>query len=151
MTAVVIRRERVITLPVDVLWQFVEPADTLAAWLPWVLRSRQLSGKGLGRRQRATLRWGGQPADVDQEVTLYQPNQAIGWRHVPGARPGSRKPDDVTVTVSMEPMGPGTRIVLESRFVPGSVGEAIRYRLLTARRVGAAFDRALRILGSVGG
>lgn len=151
MKPLVIRRERIITLPVDVLWQFVEPADTLPAWLPFVMRSRQVSGKGLGRRQRASLRWGGGQLDVDQQVTTYQPNRAIGWKQVPGDRQGSDKPPDVTISVSMEPMGPGTRVVLEARLVPESIGELIRYRIATGHRVRAGFDRALRILAGVGG
>lgn len=151
MKPLVIQRERILTLPVDVLWQLVEPADTLPAWLPFVTRSRQVSGKGLGRRQRVSLRWGGPQLDVDQQVITYQPNQAIAWKHVPSDRQGSGKPPDVTISVLMETMGPGTRVVLEARLVPGSFREFARYRLATGRRVRAGFDRALRILAGVGG
>ena len=151
MSPVVIRRERILPLPVDVLWQLLEPADTLPAWLPFVARSRQVSGKGLGRRQRVTLLWGGSRLEVDQEVTVYQENRTLAWRHVPGAAPASERAEQVAIAVSMESMGPGTRLVLEARLTPASVGAWVRVKLITARRVGAAFDRGLKILAGVGG
>jgi uncharacterized membrane protein len=151
VTPVIVRRERILSLPVDVLWQLLEPADTLPAWLPFVARSRQVSGKGLGRRQKVTLHWGGARVEVDQEVTVYQANQAIAWKHLPGQPSAEGRRDDVTISVAMESMGPGTRLVLEARLVPASLGAWMRLKLITARRVRAAFDRGLTILAGVGG
>jgi uncharacterized membrane protein len=151
VTPVVVRRERILTLPADVLWQLIEPVETLPAWLPFVVRSQHLGGKGLGRQQRVWVRLGRRHAEIDQEIVVYRPSQAIGWKHV--AERVNNAPAlsrEVTTTVTIESMGPGTRIVLESRHTPASLGAAILLRLVAARRIGKAFDRALRTLGGVG-
>jgi hypothetical protein len=151
---VVLRRERIVTLPVDVLWQLVEPIEALPAWLPFVLRSRHLGGQGLGRRQRVTLSWGGRPAEIDQQVTEYRPNQALAWTQVTG-RPGSPETtplaSGVTMRVFMESMGPGTRVVVEAQQTPPTFGAWLALRLVGKRRILAGFDRALKTLANVGG
>jgi len=153
VTPVIIRRERMIAVPADVVWQFVEPVETLPAWLPLVERSRHLGGEGLGRRQRVTLRWGGRHADIDQEVTVYKPARQIAWRHVAervNGQPAPRISTDVTTSVSLESQGPATRVVLESRLTPASASAALLVRFVAARRVRAAFDRALKTLAGIG-
>jgi uncharacterized membrane protein len=137
---VVVRRERIVTVPVDVVWQLVEPIETLPAWLPFVVRSQHLRGQGLGRRQRVTVTWGRRPTEIDQEVTDYRPNQTLAWTPVAervGGRGTAPASNGVTMRVSMESMGPGTRVVIEAQQTP--------------RTFGAGFDRALRTLANVGG
>ena len=153
MTPVIIRRERMIAIPADVVWQLIEPVEALPAWWPLAERSRHLGGEGLGRRQRVTLRWGGRHAEIDQEVTVYQPAHAIAWRHIAervSGQPASRISTDVTTSVSLESQGPATRVVLESRLTPASASAALLVRFVAARRVRAAFDRALKTLAGIG-
>ena len=152
MKPIVIRRERMVAIPADVVWEFIEPAERLASWLPFVTQSRHLSGKGLGRRQRVRLAWAA--AEVVQEVTIYTPGKTLAWKHV--ASDDSRAPqggpqsvDDISVMAEMESTGPGTRVVLAARITPTSFADGIRHRLKTARRIRAGFDRALRSLASV--
>jgi hypothetical protein len=147
---IVVRRERMVTLPPDVLWELVEPADALPDWLPFVERADQASGQGLGRRQRATLRWGGRRAEVEQEVTLYEPAKAIAWKHVAGKTPLPPDLEGVSLTLQIESMGPATRVVLAARLTSASFGVAMTHRFVTKRRLGAALDRALRTLAAVG-
>lgn len=139
-------------LPVDVLWQLVEPVEALPAWLPFVVRSQHLGGQGLGRRQRVTWTWGRLPTDIDQEVIDYRPNQTIAWTAVGGRRgpPPTRLSGDVTMRVSMESMGAGTRVVLEAQQTPHSFRAWLGLRLIGRRRILAGFDRALRTLANVG-
>lgn len=151
MKALVIRRERMVTLPADVLWQFVEPADTLPDWLSFVVRSGHPTGKGAGRRQRATLSWGGRQIEIEQEVTLYESGRTIAWKHVAGKTALPPDLDGISMSVTIEEQGPATRVVIAARLAPPSVGMALKHRLVTKRRVGKAFDRALAILASVGG
>lgn len=154
MRPVVIRRERIITIPVDVVWQLVEPIEALPAWLPFVVRSRHLGGQGLGRRQRVTVNWDRRPTEIDQEVTDYRPNQTLAWTHVAeriGGHGSAPVPSGVTMRVSMESMGPGTRVVIEAQQMPATFGAWLTLRLVGKRRILAGFDRALRTLASVGG
>jgi uncharacterized protein YndB with AHSA1/START domain len=151
---VVIRRERIITIPVDVVWQLVEPVEALPAWLPFVLRSRHLGGQGLGRRQRVTVNWGSRHAEIDQEVTDYRPNQRLAWTQVADRMGGQGTvpvPNGVTIGVSMESMGPGTRVMIEAQQTPQTFGAWLTLRLVGRRRLLAGFDRALRTLAGVGG
>jgi uncharacterized protein YndB with AHSA1/START domain len=151
---VVIRRERIITIPVDVVWQLVEPIEALPAWLPFVTRSQHLGGQGLGRRQRVTVTWGRRPAEISQEVTDYRPNQTLAWTQVaerPGGHETALAPGGVTMRVSMESIGPGTRVVIEAQQTPPTFGAWLTLRVAGKRRILAGFDRALRTLASVGG
>jgi uncharacterized protein YndB with AHSA1/START domain len=151
---VVIRRERIITIPVDVVWQLVEPVETLPAWLPFVVRSQHLGGQGLGRRQRVTVTWSRRPVDIDQEVTDYRPNQTLAWTHVAervGGHGTAPAAGGVTMRVSMESMGPGTRVVIEAQQTPRTFGRWLALSLTGKRRILSGFDRALRTLASVGG
>jgi uncharacterized membrane protein len=154
VTAVVVRRERVIPLPIDVVWQLVEPVESLPAWLPFVVRSQIVGGRGLGRRQRVTATWGGRRLEIDQEVVEYRPNQTLAWTHVaerPGGRAGGGAASAVTMRVSMESAGPGTLVAIEVRQTPASFAERLAFRLLGRRRIAAGFDRALKTLADVGG
>ena len=154
MKPVVLRRERIVTIPVDVVWQLVEPTEALPAWLPFVVRSRHLGGQGLGRRQRVTVSWGRRPVEIDQEVTDYRPSQTLAWTQVaerPGGRGIAPVPSGVTMRVSMESMGPGTRVVIEARVMPQTFGAWLALSVAGKRRILAGFDRALRTLSSVGG
>ncbi|HEY6358012.1 MAG TPA: SRPBCC family protein [Vicinamibacterales bacterium] len=152
MTPVVVRRERIVMLPVDVLWQLVEPVEALPAWLPFVIRSQHLGGQGLGRRQRVTWTWGRRRTDIDQEVIDYRPNQTIAWTAVGERRgpPPTHLSGGVTMRVSMESMGAGTRVVLEAQQTPRSFGAWLGLRLMGRRKILAGFDRALRTLANVG-
>ena len=154
MKPVVIRRERIVTIPVDVVWQLVEPIEALPAWLPFVVRSQHLGGQGLGRRQRVTVNWGRRATEIVQEVTDYRPNQTLAWTPVAertGGQGIASVPSGVTMRVSMESMGPGTRVVIEAQQTPPTFGAWLALRVVDKRRMVAGFDRALRTLASVGG
>lgn len=151
MKPLLVRRERMLTLPADVLWQLIEPADTLPDWLSFVVRAGHPSGKGLGRRQRATLSWGGREVEVEQEVTLYEPSKTIAWKHVAGKTALPPDLDGISMSVTIEEMGPATRVLIAARVTPPTFGAAMTHRVVTKRRLGKAFDRALAILASVGG
>jgi uncharacterized protein YndB with AHSA1/START domain len=53
----VIRRERIVAIPADVVWEFIERADRLASWLPIVTDLRHGSGNLVVRRLRVLLVW----------------------------------------------------------------------------------------------
>jgi uncharacterized protein YndB with AHSA1/START domain len=153
MNPVIVRRTRVVTIPVDVVWQFIEPVDLLPVWLPLANRAEHLDGEGLGRRQRMHSSWRGRANEIDQRVTAYEENRRLAWTHVAERVDGKPAPvisREVTVTVDLDPVGAGTRVTLESRQVPSGVLAGLWLRLFVARRVGRAFDRALQNLASAG-
>jgi uncharacterized protein YndB with AHSA1/START domain len=145
---ILIQRSRIVAVPSDVIWEFVEPAERLSAWLPVVTSSRHLAGQGVGRRQRARPAWSA--TDVTQEVTIHTPGKKLAWKQIADAS-GGPAPDDISMTIEMESNGPGTRVVLGARIVPKSLADAARHKLTTARRIGRGFDRALAQLAAIGG
>jgi uncharacterized protein YndB with AHSA1/START domain len=154
MTPLEIRRERFIAVPIDVLWQIIEPADHLAAWLPICERCELVGGEGVGRRQRMHVRWGRRHGAIDQVVTEYVPCVRIGWRHLEetlDGQPAPRISADVTMLIELHAEGAGTRVVLRSRHVPAGAFRGVILRLLAGPRMRKAFDKALETLAASGG
>ena len=154
MTTLEIRRERSIIVPADVLWQIVEPAENLPAWLPLCERCERLSGTGLGRRQRMHVRGGRKHGEIDQEVTEYVPGVRLGWKHIEeklDGKPAPRVSSDVTMLIELHSEGAGTRVVLRSRNTPVSMFGALVLRMIAGPRIRKAFDRALETLAASGG
>jgi uncharacterized protein YndB with AHSA1/START domain len=150
---VIVRAERIVTIPVDVVWQLVEPPRALPAWWPPAQRYLRSSGSGLGRHQRIASRRGPRTAEIDQEIVTYEPNATLAWREVAetvDGRPTRRRASETTVTIRMEPCGPGTRIVLESRQLPASPTAALGLRVFEVRKVRRALVRALDRLAAAG-
>ena len=153
MKPIEIRRERDVLVPVDVLWQIVEPAETLASWLPVCERCETLSGRGLGRRQRMVVRWARRQAQIVQEVNDYTPLSRLAWRHVEerfGDHLAPRIASETTMSVELRPAGPTTRVVLTSRHVPANPAAALLLRFVARPRITRAFDRALAQLAGSG-
>jgi Polyketide cyclase / dehydrase and lipid transport len=154
LTPIVVTRARTIVVPSDVLWQIIEPAENLPAWLPLCTRCERLSGEGLGRRQRMFVAWGRREGVIDQEVTVYVPGARLGWRHLEerlDGKPAPRISSEVTTQIELHDEGAGTRVVLRSRSVPAGLSGAVLLRLVARARIRKAFDRALEILAGSGG
>ena len=153
MKPVEVRRERIVSLPIEVVWQIIEPAITVPSWLPLADRVELLSGKGLGRRQRMHAKWGGRQVAIEQVVTAYTPEALLTWKHVDEKTNGKtvrQLSKEVTLSVRLESIGPGTRVVLESRNVPASATAGVLLRLVAKKRIGKGFDRALAKLAAAG-
>jgi hypothetical protein len=159
MPPIEVRRERLVVVPVDVLWEIVAPAETTSSWLPICDRCEAIAGEGLGRRQRMHVRWGRRDAEIDQEVIEYAPpsgphNRAaasarLRWRQVEERMNGRAAPrisTDVTTTVELHAVGAGTRVVLTSSSTPAGRWSALVLRVVAAPRIRRAFDRALERL-----
>src|SRR5262249_53860452 len=108
MTPITVRRERIVPLPVDVVWQLIEPAESAPSWLPFAEACRRTSGRGLGRIQRMRVRWGRNVAEIDQEVIAYTPNALLRWKHVAETMNGKPAPQvskEVVFSAQLESVG----------------------------------------------
>jgi hypothetical protein len=142
----------VIQVPVDVLWQIVEPAETMSSWLPMCDRCELVSGTGQGRRQRMHAAWRGKAAEIDQEVVDYRPTTRLSWKHLDervDGKPAPKISASVTVTVDLQSVGSGTRVTLSSRHVPTGFFGALVLRLIGAPKIRRAFDTALARLSEM--
>jgi uncharacterized protein YndB with AHSA1/START domain len=149
MDPVEVRVERTVVVPVDVVWQIIEAAETLPSWLPICERCDLVSGQGAGRRQRMHVRWGRKAAEIDQQVIEYVPCSRLSWKHVAeriDGKPAPRISTDVTMTIELHPAGAGTRIVLTSKNVPSGVASALMLRVVAAPRIRKSLTLALENL-----
>jgi len=153
--ALEVRRERTIIVPADVLWQIIEPAENLPVWLPLCDRCERLSGDGLGRLQRISVKWGRKQGEIDQEITEYLPGRRLGWRHVDerlDGRPAPRISSDVRTLIELHPApGAATRVVLRSWNVPATALGGLMLRIVALPRIRKAFDKALTNLAASSG
>jgi len=146
MDPVEVRVERTIVVPIDVVWQMIEAAETLPSWLPICERCEIVSGTGLGRRQRMHARWGRKATEIDQEVVEYRPLSRLAWKHIAervDGKPAPRISSEVVVTIDLHPAGAGTRVVLASRNVPSGRAAALMLRAVAAPRIRRSFQKAL--------
>src|SRR5438270_10685093 len=117
-----IARERSISAPVARVWEVVAEAERLPEWYARAASVEVLEGAGLGRRQRLHSQWQGQDSEVDQLITIFEPEHLLEWRHEAERLGGQAAPRfalETVVRIELEPQGPdATRVVLESRQRP---------------------------------
>jgi uncharacterized protein YndB with AHSA1/START domain len=115
-------RDRSIPAPASTIWAVVADAGRLPEWYARAGRAEVLEGDGLGRRQRLFSEWHGQESEIDQVVTVFEPERRLEWRHEAerlGGRPAPRFSAETVLSIRLEPEGSDrTRVVLTSRQLP---------------------------------
>ena len=115
-------RERSIHADSRRLWEIVSDARRLPDWYARAERVEVLSGNGLGRRQRVISQWRGRPSEIDQMVTVFQPERELEWRHTEerlDSRPAPIFSAETVVSIRLAPGGEGlTRVTMASRQTP---------------------------------
>jgi Polyketide cyclase / dehydrase and lipid transport len=153
MLPLTVRREQIVPIPLDVVWQLIEPASALAVWLPFAERGELVSGEGLGRVQRVWTTAGGGRREVDYEIVEYRPQALLRWRQFgerAGGGPAAGGQTDLILTIRLQSVGPGTLVVLEARVGSSSLLRAIGARLVERRRIAKGFERGLARLAAAG-
>lgn len=117
-----ISRERKIHAPAARVWGVVAEAERLPEWYARAAGAVVLEGAGLGRRQRLSSQWRGQDSEVDQVITVFEPERRLEWRHEAerlGGQPAPRFASETVVRIELLAQGPSaTLVVLESRQQP---------------------------------
>jgi uncharacterized protein YndB with AHSA1/START domain len=115
-------RVRSVAVGARQVWDLVSDARRLPEWYARADRVEVLSGEGLGRRQRVISQWQGRPSEVDQVVTVFEPERELQWRHEAerlDGRPAPRFSAETVVSISLRAEGQGrTRVTLGSRQTP---------------------------------
>jgi uncharacterized protein YndB with AHSA1/START domain len=136
-----IERSVRVAADIDAVWDVVQRAERLPAWLAGVRQAEVLSGEGFGRRQRVRVIRG--PA-VDAEVIAYQAPTLIAWRERTegsGARAEART--EVYVELASDGDGTAVRLIMV-RWPAGPIrGALLRWGM---RRVGANLEGSLERL-----
>ncbi|MEO3775486.1 SRPBCC family protein [Micromonospora sp. B11E3] len=138
---ILVERSARVVAPVEAVWDVVQRAEQLPAWLAGVRAAEVLSGEGFGRRQ---LVQAGRGAAHEAEVIAYQEPTLIGWRERArgaGARAEARTEIYVQLTPDDEEEGGTIVRLIVVRWPAGPVKAALLR--LGLRRVGADLEESL--------
>jgi uncharacterized protein YndB with AHSA1/START domain len=148
-----VQRERHIAATPEDVWAVVETPKRAPEWFAFAERVEVLDGPdGIGQRQRQYGRWGNRSAEVDREITEYDPPRAYAWRHVAerlDGKPAPRFAASTRFRISLEPSGTGTLVRLHGTQEPASALKGIVMRALGARDVGTRLTRSLDRLAAL--
>ena len=151
-TMITVTMNRLVRGSPDQIWAVIDDVERMSEWFDFADRAETLGGSGLGRRQRTHGRSSGKAAEVDQEVTLYEPARAIGWRHLEerlDGRPAPKFAEEVVFCVWLEEEPGGTRVTMESRQRPASLLKGVLIRLVGLWQVRTQMKRSLDRLESI--
>ena len=151
-TMITVRMDRLVRGTPDRIWAAIDDVERMSEWFAFAERVELLKGSGLGRRQRTHGKWSGKAAEVDQEVTLYEPARAIGWRHLEERLDGEPAPkfaEEVDFSIRLEEEPVGTRVTMESRQRPASFLKGVLIRLVGLWQIRSHMKRSLGRLESM--
>lgn len=133
-----IERSTRVAAPIEAVWDVVQRAEHLPAWLAGVRQAEVVSGEGFGRRQRVHATSGGA---LDAEVIAYQEPTLIAWRErAEGSGARSEARTEVYVELAPEEDGTSVRLIMV-RWPAGPIsGTLLRWGM---RRVGADLEGSL--------
>ncbi len=128
-----ITRESRVDAPVETVWTVVSDADRAAEWFTFADRVEVRSGEGVGQLRTQHGKWGSKKAEIDQEITGFEPNRLFAWRHVAerlNGKPAPRFAASTEFRIELEPDGTATTVRLRSQQVPASAVKGWVMKLL---------------------
>jgi uncharacterized protein YndB with AHSA1/START domain len=151
----VVRQRQVDGAPADV-WAVVTDPDQAPNWFTFAERVEVLDNSrvGSGQKQRQYGRWGKRRAEVDREITEYDPPHGYAWRHLAerlDGKPAPRFARSTDFQIRLEPAGDGTLVRLRSRQEPASAVKGLVMRAFGTREVVSQMDRSLDRLAALFG
>jgi uncharacterized protein YndB with AHSA1/START domain len=145
----IVRASRV-DAPVERVWALVSEAGRAAEWFTFAERVEVRSGEGVGQLRTQHGKWGSKSAEVDQEITGFEPNRLLAWRHVAERLDGKPAPKFAASTefrIELEPDGTATTVRLRSRQEPASAVKGLVMKLFGTKDVARNMERSLEQLG----
>jgi uncharacterized protein YndB with AHSA1/START domain len=149
----IVRQSRV-EAPVAKVWALVSAADRTPEWFTFAERVEVRSGTGVGQQRTQHGRWGRKHAEVDQEITEYEPNRVLAWRQVEEPLDGKPAPKfaastEFRIELEPEPDGSSTTVRLRSRQVPASAVKGVVMKLFGTKDIARAMERSLDRLSAL--
>jgi uncharacterized protein YndB with AHSA1/START domain len=139
-------RESRVDAPVERVWAVVASADRTPEWFTFAERVEVRSGEGVGQLRTQHGRWGSKAAEVDQEITGYEPNRLLAWRHVAerlDGKPAPRFAASTEFRIELEPAAGATTVRLRSRQEPASAVKGWVMKLFGTKEVVRNLERSL--------
>ncbi len=144
-----VTRSRTLPVPAATLWDIVSRPERLSEWLPYAESVEVLEGSGVDQRRRMHGHWGKRRSEIDQRITVWEPERRMAWVHEAerlDGRPAPRFAASTTFTVELEPVGESTVVTLTSEQEPASRLRGLVMRMFSPRELGGAYERALDAL-----
>jgi len=145
-------RESRIDAPVEAVWKIVSDPDLAPDWFTFAERVEIRSGQGVGQLRTQHGRWGSKRSEVDQEITHFEPNRLLAWRHVAERLDGKPAPKFAASTefrIELEPDGAATTVRLRSRQEPASTVKGWVMKAFGTKEITRNLDRSLDQLAEV--
>lgn len=142
-----VERTRDISASPGDVWAVVSDPERAPEWFTFAERVEVLDGPdGVGQTQRQHGRWGKRVAEVDREITEYDPPRAYAWRHLAERLDGRPAPVFARSTrfrISLEPSPTGTLVRLHSAQEPASAVKGLVMRAFGTRDVSSRLTQSL--------
>src|SRR5262249_28044856 len=108
-------REARVGAPAEKVWALVSDAGRAQEWFAFAERVEVRSGEGVGQLRTQHGRWGSKESEVDQEITAFEPNRLLAWKHLAERLDGKPAPKFAASTefsIELEPDGDATTVRL---------------------------------------
>jgi uncharacterized protein YndB with AHSA1/START domain len=139
-------RESRIDAPAESVWKIVSDPDRAPEWFTFAERVEVRDGQGVGQLRTQHGRWGSKKAEVDQEITHFEPNRLLAWRHVAerlDGKPAPRFAASTEFRIELEPHGQATTVRLRSRQEPASTVKGWVMKLFGTKDIARNLTRSL--------
>ena len=139
-------RESRVDAPVETVWAVVSDAGRAPEWFTFADRVEVREGEGVGQLRTQHGKWGSKKAEVDQEITGFEPNRLLAWRHVAerlGGKPAPKFAASTEFRIELEPAGTATTVRLRSQQVPASPLKGWVMKLFGTKDVAKNMERSL--------
>jgi uncharacterized protein YndB with AHSA1/START domain len=145
-------RESRFDAPVEDVWKIVSDPDRAPEWFTFAERVEVRSGQGVGQLRTQHGRWGNKHAEVDQEITQFEPNRLLAWRHLAerlNGKPAPRFAASTAFRIELERDGDATTVRLRSRQVPAGIIKGWVMKAFGTKDIARNLDRSLDQLRTV--
>jgi uncharacterized protein YndB with AHSA1/START domain len=147
-----ILRESRIDAPAESVWKIVSDPDRAPEWFTFAERVEVRSGQGVGQLRTQHGRWGNKRAEVDQEITDFEANRLLAWRHLAERLDGKPAPKFAASTefrIELDPDGSATTVRLRSRQEPAGAVKGWIMKLFGTKDIARNLERSLAQLNKV--
>jgi uncharacterized protein YndB with AHSA1/START domain len=138
--------ERDLPAPPERVWPLVSDPDELPRWFGFAERVEVLEGDGVGQKRRQHGHWGKKASEVDQELTAYEPERRLAWRHLAerlDGKPAPRFAASTDFSIELAPSSAGTHVKLRSVQVPAGRARGLVMRAFGRREVAGTLASSL--------
>ena len=145
-------RESRVDAPVESVWKIVSDPERAPEWFTFAERVEVRSGQEVGQLRTQHGRWGSKKSEVDQEITDFEPNRLLAWRHVAerlNGKPAPRFAASTEFRIELEPAGAATTVRLRSRQEPASTLKGWVMKLFGTKDIARNLERSLDQLAAV--